>query len=117
MTAVVDVPLAEGGSILIEVDEVTDGPVVRGRGAAANPTPLAEPLEHVLATLGPAARALVSQLRGLADSPYEIEIEFAVKLSADARIVIARAGAEANFRIVLRWAPTPDTPADSDAGR
>lgn len=110
-------PLAEGGSILVEVDEVIGGSVVRGRGAAVGPTQLTEPLEHVLAALGPATRALVSQLRALTDSPHEIEVEFAVKLSADAKIIIARAGGEANFRIVLRWARTPDAPSSSGAGR
>jgi len=118
VSAVVDVPLAEGGSILVEVDEVTDASVLRGRGAAAALAPLAEPLEHVLAGLGPVTRALVSQLRALTDSPHEIEVEFAIKMSADAKIIIARAGGEANFRIVLRWARSPNAPSVSGgAGR
>jgi hypothetical protein len=107
MSRVVEVPLAEGGSILVEVDDVLDGTVVRGRSGASLP-PLAEPLEQVLAGLGPATRALVSQVRELTDSPHEIEVEFGVKLSADARIVIARAGGEANFRILLKWRHGPD---------
>ncbi len=86
---VVEVPLVEGGSILVEADEWTEGPVVRGRGGAAVIPPFAEPLEQVLAGLGPATRAVISQLHALADSPDEIEVEFAIKLTADARIVIA----------------------------
>jgi len=113
---VVEVPLAEGGSILVEVDEVPNGPAVRGRGAAAAPPPLAESLENVLAGLGPATRALVSHLRALTDSPHEIEVEFAVKLSADAKIIIAHTGGEANFRIVLKWR-TPDTPPSGGEAR
>jgi Trypsin-co-occurring domain 1 len=31
------------------------------------------------------------------------EVEFAVKNSADSKVIIARAAGEANFRIVLRW--------------
>jgi hypothetical protein len=112
VSSVVEVPLAEGGSILVEVDDVMDGPVVRGQ-AAATPPPLAHSLEQVLAGLGPATRALVSQVRELTDSPHEIELEFAVKLSADARIVIARAGGEANFRIVLKWRRPLDAPPPS----
>lgn len=110
MTSVVEVPLAEGGSILVEVDEPAEGPVVRGRGGAAALPPLAEPLEQVLASLGPATRAVLSQLHALADPPDEIEVEFAIKLTADARIVIARAGGEANFRIALKWSGTPGSP-------
>jgi hypothetical protein len=104
VSQVVEVPLAAGGSILVEVDDATDGPVVRGRGGAVAVASLTEPLESVLAGLGPATQAVLSQLRGLAQSPHEIEVEFAVKLTADARIVLARAGGEANFRITLKWA-------------
>jgi Trypsin-co-occurring domain 1 len=39
----------------------------------------------------------------VADWPDEVNIEFAVKLSADANVIIARTGAEANFTISLRW--------------
>lgn len=100
----VEVPLADGGSVLVEVEEEqVGGPVVRGRSGAGGLPALDEPLEQVLAGLGPATRAVLGQLRGLADSPHEIEVEFAVKLSADAKIIIARAGGEANFRIALKW--------------
>jgi hypothetical protein len=115
VSRVVEVPFAEGGSILVEVDEPFEGPVVRGRGGAGALPSLAEPLEQVLAGLGPARRALLSQVRSLADAPHEIEVEFAVKLTADARIVIARAGGEANFRIMLKWARSPDRPSAVDA--
>ena len=103
MTQVVEVPLEDGGAILIEVAEVFNAPTVRGgRGGAAVPT-VKEPLEEILAGLGPATRAILGAVRALADSPHEIEVEFAVKLTADARMMIARAGAEANFRIALKW--------------
>jgi hypothetical protein len=108
---VVEVPLTEGGSILVEVEELADGPVVRGRGGAGLLPPLEEPLEQVLAGLGPATRAVLSQLQELADSPHEIEVEFAIKLTADARIVIAHAGGEANFRVALRWSRVPASPS------
>lgn len=101
---VVEVPLAEGGTVLVEVDEIYDGPVVRGgRGGGLALPPITEPLEQVLAGLGPATRAVLDQLRSLADSPGEIQVEFAIKLTTDARIVIAKAGAEANFRVALKW--------------
>jgi Trypsin-co-occurring domain 1 len=104
MTGVVEVPLAGGGSILVEVDD-PGGPVTRGRGGRdlATLPALEEPLERVLGGLLPTTRALLGQLRALADSPHEIELEFAVKVSADAKLVIARAGGEANFRIALKW--------------
>ena len=33
----------------------------------------------------------------------EVDVEFAVEISADSNLVMARAGGEANFRIALRW--------------
>lgn len=61
MNRVVEVPLAEGGSILIEVDEPIDGPVVRGRAGAVALPPLEDTLEHVLSGLGPGdARGVVA---------------------------------------------------------
>jgi hypothetical protein len=104
VSRLVEVPLAGGGSILVEVDgPVQGGPVVRGRGGGPALPPVEEPLERLLDGLGPVTRAVLVQLRQLAEAPEAIEVEFGVKLSADARMVIARAGGEANFRIALRW--------------
>ena len=108
MTRVIEVPLEEGGSILVEVDETPELPVTRGLGSSAAAPPVSAPLEQMLAGLGPATRALIAQVRTLADSPHEVELEFAVKLTAEAKIVIARVGGEANFRIALRWTRPPD---------
>jgi hypothetical protein len=112
----VEVPLADGGSILVEVDEPVDVPAIRGRGVAPTIPPLAEPLERMLAGLGPALRAVLSELHQLTDSPHEIEVEFAIKLTADARVVIARAGGEANFRVALRWPGKADSAAQGTDG-
>jgi NTP-dependent ternary system trypsin peptidase co-occuring protein len=109
VSQLVEVPLADGGSVFIEADAPTDAPTLRGLEASRVVPPLAEPLEQILAGLGPATRALLSQVRALTDTPHGVEIEFAIKLTADARIVIARAGGEANFRILLKWAPTGQT--------
>ncbi len=107
---VVEVPLAEGGTVLVEVDELYDGPVVRGGGGGSLALPpMTEPLERVLAGLGPATKAVLNQLQGLADSPGEIHVEFAIKLTTDARIIIAKAGAEANFKVSLKWTRDGET--------
>ena len=116
VSGVVEVPLAEGGSVLVEVDDVMDGPVVRGRGGPGASS-VSEQLDHVLAGLGPVTRTVVSQLRGLTDSPHEIEVELSVKLSAEPKIVIARAGGQANFRIALRWGCTSEASLPCGGGR
>jgi hypothetical protein len=92
----------DGSSVLVEVADGTR-PVTRGMRPAEAVTKAGESLESVLAKLGPPVKGVVSQLREAADWPSEVEVEFAVKISADSNVIIARAGGEANFRIALRW--------------
>jgi hypothetical protein len=99
----IELDLDEGGSVLVEVDAPARGPVTRGGGPAEVVTKAGESLEQVLGRIGPAVRGIVSELRSAADWPDQVEVEFAVKLSTDANVIIARTGGEANFRIALRW--------------
>ena len=104
MSPLLDLDLEQGGSILVEVDELEQpGPVTRGGRPDEAVIKAGETLEHVLAQLGPTVRGIVSELRSAAESPDELEVEFAIKLSTNANLVIARMGGEANFRIALRW--------------
>jgi hypothetical protein len=89
--------------ILVEVTEPLEETVTRGGRAETLIVDAGESLDRVLARLGPVTKGVVAELRATADWPDEVEIEFAVKLSADSNVIIARAGGEANFRIVLRW--------------
>jgi hypothetical protein len=94
----------DGGSVLLEVDEATARPVTRGGGRAESAVIQAGvSLEHVLGQLGPTLQSMVEQVREAAQQPDEVQIEFAVKVSTDANVIIARAGGEANFRIALKW--------------
>jgi hypothetical protein len=93
----------EGETVLVEVAEPPSGPVTRGGRPGAAVVEAGESLDHVVGRLGPAIKGIVSELREAADWPEEVEVEFAVKISADSNVIIARAGGEANFRIALRW--------------
>jgi hypothetical protein len=99
----VEMPLEQGGSILVEVDDVRSGPVTRGGRAEDMVTTAGESLEQVLGKLGPAVQGIVSKLREGTDWPDQVEVEFSVKLSAGANVIITRTEGEANFRIALRW--------------
>lgn len=92
----------QGAAILVEVDSDRAGRVTRGGRAADAVIEAGSSLEQALAGLGPAIKGIVAQLRAAADWPDEVGIEFAVKLSADANVIIARTGAEANFTISLK---------------
>ena len=105
MKRLIQFPLQEGGSILVEVDEPEpEGGVVR----AARPGEIAaragQTLEDALEKIKPAAQAIIANLRGLHDAPDEVGVEFGIKLSAAAGAFIASAGVEANYKVTLKWA-------------
>jgi len=100
--------LADGGSVLVEVADDAAGPVTRGGRTEDLVTSAGSSLEQALDQLGPIVKGVVSRLREAADWPDDVEVEFAIKLSADANVIIARTGGEANFRISLHWTRRPD---------
>ncbi len=104
MKQLVEFPLEGGGSIVVEVDKPT-GDASRLR--SANPNELVEKAKQTLETslekVRPAAAAIISRLRTISEPPDEIGVEFGIKLSADAGVILASAGAEANFTVTLTW--------------
>ncbi len=102
MKRLVEFPLEEGGSIIIEVDEPEREGITRaGRGDTI--IKAKETLEGALNHILPATKSIVEKLRSIGNSPNEIEIGFGVKLTTDAKAIIASAGAEANFDVTMRW--------------
>jgi hypothetical protein len=101
----VEFPLAQGGSVLVEIDEPPAGPVMRGLGK--DRPSVAEQadktFEQATAAVAPAAASLIAQLRSIRNPPAEIGIEFGVQLSAQAGAFIASAGAAANFKVSMTW--------------
>lgn len=105
MSRFIEVPLASGGSITVEVDEeVGTARTMRGGDRGAE---LVErggrTLEESLETVAPALQELLEKLRGVSTELSQIEVELGLKLTGEAGIVVARAGAEANFRVLVRW--------------
>jgi hypothetical protein len=103
MTELLKFRSGEDTEILVEVADASSGPVMRGRRTDGQVIEAAESFESVLGRIGPALKGIAAELREGTDWPDQIEIEFAVKISADSSVIIARAGGEANFRIALRW--------------
>jgi hypothetical protein len=103
MKRLVRLPVDDGSTILVEVDEPEDesGTVRVGR-----PGEILEQVHRTfgetLSTIKPAAQAIVTSLRDLDDSPDELVVKFGLKLSAGAELFIT-AGAEANFEVTLTW--------------
>lgn len=105
----VDFPLEQGGSVLVEVNEASAGPAMRGLGkdrlTVADQTD--KTFEEATATVLPAASGLLSRLRTADDPADEISIEFGVQLSAQTGAFIASAAVEANFRVSMTWRHGP----------
>ena len=103
MSQLVRMDLAEGGSVLVEVVDTDSGPLTRGGRAGQLVTDAGATLDSALDQLGPVVRGVVTKLREAADWPDEVTVEFSIKLSADANVIIARTAGEANFKISMRW--------------
>jgi hypothetical protein len=105
MKRLVEFPLDQGGSILIEVDEPPAGPAMRGLGKdhSALVEKADKTFEDATAAVTPAARSLIAQLRSIDDPPAEIGIEFGVQLSAQTGAFIASVAAQANFKVSMTW--------------
>ena len=105
MKRLVEFPLDEGGTVLVEVDEPSPGPVMRGIGR--DQPSLVEKadktFEDATAAVTPAARSLIARLRSIDDPPDEVGIEFGVQLSAQSGAFVASVAAEANFKVSMTW--------------
>ena len=102
MKHLVEFPLEEGGSIVVEVDEPESAGTIRaarGETIAKAEKTFEEALNKVL----PVTKSIVEKLRSFGNEPDEIEICFGVKLNTVAGAVIASASAEANFDVTVRW--------------
>ena len=102
MTQVVVMPLDDGGTVLVEVPDEPGSLENVGRTTEVI-TNASETLQQALARVRPAAAAIRDSIRDMADPPRHIGVEFGVKVSAEAGVVIAKAKSEANFTIRLEW--------------
>ena len=104
MRRLVEFPLEDGTTVLVESDEPeSKGPVVRGVGAREIAEKAEQTFETALSKIKPAAAAVIGELRALRDAPEQVAIEFGIKLGAKAGAFITSADAEATFKITLTW--------------
>ena len=100
MPYLVAVPLEEGGTVVVEIEEPPSGVVKVGRaGEIAGRA--AQSLEAALNSVTPAARSALSKLREA--GPDGVILEFGLRLTAEAGAVITRTTGECNFKVTLRW--------------
>ncbi len=103
MTRFVEIPLPDGGSLVVEVAEDLGTEVVPAGHARELAAGVAESFESALERIRDAAAAVAKRMRSLDPQPGEVTVEFAVKLGAQAGVVIAKSAVEANLTVRLRW--------------
>ncbi len=111
MSRLIEVAVASGESITVEVEDAAGGPRMRG---GERPAELIErsgrTLEEGLGAVAPALRAVLAEVRGVSNDLSEIKLEVGLKLTGEAGMVLARAGAEAHFVVHLTWARAAGQP-------
>ncbi len=104
MKRLIEFPLEDGNSITVEVDELEpEGGVVRAARPGEIAAKAGQTFEAALDRIRPAASIIITKLRALSDPPDEMTVEFGLKMNAEAGAVIAAAGAEANYKVTLKW--------------
>ena len=103
MKQLVEFPLEDGGSVFVEVEV----PEEAGMVPAARPGEVAgkaqQTFEAALDRLRPIATTLIGKVRDLSDPPNKVEVEFGLKLSAEAGAILTSAGCEAHCTVTLTW--------------
>jgi hypothetical protein len=86
---------------VVEVDDVGDGAIVRSARPGEIIGTAAMSFDAALGRLQPMAQTLIARLRDLAERPDGIGVEFGLKMSMDAGLVVAHSSGEANFKVTL----------------
>ncbi len=93
--------LANGGSVLVEVDESAS--IARANRAGRVLDEARVTFENAVADVRDAAAAALTQFTSMTRAPDEVELKFGIKLNAEVGAVIARTGVQGQFEIKLKW--------------
>ncbi|RME42126.1 MAG: hypothetical protein D6796_14850 [Caldilineae bacterium] len=103
MKRLVEFPLEDGSTILVEVDAPAEPGMVSATRGGDTVARAQQTFEAALDRVRPAAQTIIQKLRALHDPPDEIGVEFGLKMSAEAGAFVAAAGVEANYKVTLTW--------------
>ncbi|MFB6979594.1 CU044_2847 family protein [Streptomyces scopuliridis] len=103
MTALMEFTTDSGATVVVEVDRDTPGarPVARGNSLAQAGHTFGEALQGIRS----AAESALAVFRDGSLKPDGVELEFGVKLVAEAGAVIAKTSAEGHMTVKLSWNP------------
>jgi hypothetical protein len=104
-TELVQFQVAGGGTVLVEVDDQEPG-VARASRVNDMVVQAKQSLEPALDSIRAMANVSLERLQDLAQRPDELEVEFGVRLNAEAGAVIAKTQAEGHLKVKLAWRAT-----------
>jgi hypothetical protein len=99
----VEVQLPDGASLVVEAAEEPSDDVVRAGYAHEVAADVAESFEAAMERVRHAASVVFERMRSIDHRPDEMSVEFAIKLGAQAGVVIAKTAVEANLTVRLHW--------------
>jgi hypothetical protein len=112
MTEMARFVLEDGGEVVVEVDPGAHTTRVARRDDLVAEAKVS--FEKALESVRDAASAALDQLRSMTRQPDEVELKFAVKLSASAGAVIAKTAVDGQFEVKLKWVRDPAAASDPE---
>src|SRR3954468_19003582 len=94
-------PVDGDEEILIEVGTDGTGNQRVGRGTSVEQA--SETLRQSLHRLRPAAEAVLDEFRAMRQRPSKITVQFGIKVTGEANLIIAKTAGEANFTVSMEW--------------
>jgi hypothetical protein len=115
MKRLVETRFEDGGTLLVEVEDdiaavPPSGTVRRGIQPGQVSERARTGFEDAVKVVAPTAEKLIAQLRGIDQAPDLVTLQFGLRMTAAAGVVLAAAGVEANFQISMVWQRTPGAP-------
>jgi len=95
----VEFQLADHSKVILETDSSGSQRIANSSDGVIKAQ---ERFEAVAARIRPAAQAVLDALKEM-NTPKEIELEFGLKFSATAGVIIANANSEVNFKVRVLW--------------
>ena len=118
MIKYLQIPVGEHGSINVEIEPVQESGGFKKLGkirdlAEATTSEATEAFDLLTATIHTVAYGFREHIDRLEKHvrPDEVSVEFGLAFKADAGVVVAKAGAEASFKVGLTWKSSSPPPA------
>ncbi|MCX4392887.1 MULTISPECIES: CU044_2847 family protein [unclassified Streptomyces] len=113
MTALMEFTTESGATVTVEVDRHTQGAQLVALGDDNTLARAGRTFDSALTGIRSAAESALAVFRDGALKPDGVELEFGVKITAEAGAVIAKSAVEGHLTVKLSWSPgaTPAAPA------